>query len=226
MKLSRALLGPALISEVVVASIAPGTLMGGGHWGGRIQIGANQYDLIVSPHALAGFYTEYDWNVNANQPYTYWDFDIEFNASINDGYGIMQEAKLVGVGNYGALSIFSNITLNGFSDWYAPSLHEMEILYRNLKPTTAANNTAFGTNSSAVPPSSNYDVSVPAQTSYVPFRSGNVSQFLEEVHFTATRGLSGNKQTYATFSFIDGSIGEAPTNEARPTRAIRRQLVV
>lgn len=226
MRLGKILMSSMMpVAEVEVPSIAPGTLMGGGHFGGRIQVGSLQYDLIVSPHPFGGFYEDVSYSIEAREPYTYWDFDLEFNASLNDGWAIKLgcEATIGDAGGPGA--IFAGITLNGFSDWYVGSLHEMMIIYRNLKPGTTANNTAWGAISSAVPPTPANTASVPPQTTYVPFRTGNASALREDVYCTYSRALSGDKQKYATVSFIDGTVGEMATTDSTWARAIRRQLV-
>lgn len=224
--LSRALLGISSITEVVVPSITPGTKMVGGYWGGRIQIGASQYDLIISPNPMSGDFPDMSWSIEAREPYTYWDFDIEFNSSQNDGWSIMESAKAAGVSSYATLSVFAGITSSGYTDWYLGSLQEMEIIYRNLKPGSTANVTTAGTNPSAVPPTTNYTTSLPAQTTVTSFRAANVNAFREEVYMTCSRGASGDKQRYATISFVDGSVSEAANSDSNWSRAIRRQLVV
>lgn len=71
---------------------------------------------------------------------------------------------------------------DGGSQWYLPALDELELIYRNLKPTTTANVTATrttifppesdltGQNISSDPAGAEYTTAVPAQTATVAFR--------------------------------------------------------
>jgi len=210
---SKSLMGitPA---DVAVPGTAPGTPMGGGFYGGRIKIGANTYDLIVSSRAEGDFS---DWF------YTYWDFDVEFNTSLNDGMSI-QQAAAPELYAYMIFSQLSSVSWGGFTDWYLGSKEEMEVIYRNLKPGTANNVTNSGVNNSTIPVTGNYSTTSPAQTSAVDFRTGGSQAFYEQPYYTSSRGPSG-KLYCQTKSFVNGADGEIFVTDRTYTRAIRRILV-
>jgi hypothetical protein len=97
------------------------------------------------------------------------------------------------------------VTAGSFTDWYMPAKNELEICYRNLKPTTTANNTNSGTNANAVPSTGGYSGGSPAQTSATLFQTGNSESFAganywSSTEFNASRAwnqyfLNGNQRT-------------------------------
>ena len=62
--------------------------------------------------------------------------------------------------------------INSFNDWYIPARDELEIIYRNLKPTNDTNLASFrdGENPSSIPPGYPYTTSTPAQTEVKAFQ--------------------------------------------------------
>jgi hypothetical protein len=42
-------------------------------------------------------------------------------------------------------------SIGGFTDWYLPARYELDIAYFNLKPSTQANDTSWGSNVYSVP---------------------------------------------------------------------------
>lgn len=194
---------------------AIGSVMGGGYYGGRITIGASAYDLIVAPKETGNFS---DWYV------TYWDFDVEGNASLNDGWTIYQNA-IPELYAYMAQGQLAALTIGGFSDWYLGSKEEMEIIYRNLKPDTTLNVTTSGVNNSSAPTTTNYTTTLPAQTSVALFKTGGGQAFDAVTYLTATRGPTGKMYSLLK-SFSTGADVESANSERHSVRAIRRVLVV
>jgi hypothetical protein len=88
------------------------------------------------------------------------------------------------------------LSIGGFTDWYLPSRFEMDIAYFNLKPSTAVNDTGWGTNIYSVPrrPRNNSRNS-PIQTNLTAFNSAAQQAFLAEGHWSSTEGN-------ATFSWL------------------------
>jgi hypothetical protein len=86
-------------------------------------------------------------------------------------------------------SFFCNaLTIGGFSDWYSPAINELEVCYYNLKPGTATNNTASGTNTNAVPSrGSNYTAGNPVQTSATAFKFGGAEAYIQDYYWCSTQ---------------------------------------
>ena len=92
------------------------------------------------------------------------------------------------------------LNIGGRTDWYIPALDELELCWRNLKPTTTANyvtadrpaaasfsyanngsygDTAntHGLNNNSAPPGATYTTSVPGQTAAAAFRTGGAEAY-------------------------------------------------
>lgn len=92
-----------------------------------------------------------------------------------------------GAANYPAADFCDGLTIGGYSDWYLPALHELSILYFNLKPGTGTNNTSSGVNPYSVPRRyTNYTNSFPGQTSATDFQSGNTEALATTNGYTWT----------------------------------------
>lgn len=211
MNLGRALLAswPAEIPSRPI-----GQFYGGGYYAGSIKIGASTYELIVAPKAAG------------EGSFKMTDTDMEFsgNTSINDGWATRANIITAGSYNFTAENIAMAQTINTYNDWYLASKEELEIIYRNLKPSTVNNVTTSGTNTSSIPTTSNYTTTNPAQTSVALFRSGGSEQLIEGVYFSATQGPSGLRYWH-TKSFITGADSEDLGVNPHNLRLIRRILV-
>ena len=94
---------------------------------------------------------------------------------------------------------------DGGSKWYLPALDELELCYRNFKPTTENNATGtrgggnsfppvawnIGANKASDPPGAAYTTTVPGQTSITSFRANNAQAFITSLfevfgYWTAT----------------------------------------
>ena len=115
--------------------------------------------------------------------------------------------------------------ISGFNDWYIPAYHELEILYRYLKPTADANETEFGSNPDAVPPTGNYTANNPPQTLDPLFREGGDQAYSSVQYWCATQQVDAGREAYAyRLYFNNGRLdGTSKTGERR-ARAIRRFL--
>lgn len=191
-----------------------GQFYGGGYYAGSIKVGANTYELIVAPKAAG----------EGSFPMTASDMEFSGNTSLNDGWATRANIITAGSYNFTAENIAMGQTINTFSDWYLGAKEEMEIIYRNLKPSTVNNVTTSGTNTSSVPTTSNYTTTNPAQTSVALFRSGGSEQLIEGIYFSATQGPSGPRYWH-TKSFVTGADSEALGNTSNNLRLIRRVLV-
>ena len=103
----------------------------GGYYAGKIYNpdDLKTYAIIVSPKA-SGQSTSKIW-ATSYQP-------IGTTGSLYDGW---KNTNQNNNSTYPAFQWARSLIINGFSDWYVPSMLELEICYRNLKPTTASNYT-------------------------------------------------------------------------------------
>jgi hypothetical protein len=153
-----------------------GAAFEGGFYAGRFRIGNDEFALIVAPKAegeTTGKWGEYDQDV----PGACSCFDGRANsaAMIEAGSDLARWAL--------------GLNINGFDDWYLPSRDELEILYRNLKPTSDENYCSFrdGDNASSVPAGYPYSKSSPPQTAAEAFRTGGAEAFEPKWHWASTQ---------------------------------------
>lgn len=193
----------------------PGGPFGGGYYAGRINVGGQIYAIVVAPKALGGEAPgALAWKTSSST--------TAGTTSVNDGVANTNAMATAGIANHPAGQFCRSLNIGGYSDWYLPSKDELEILYRNFKPTTQANNTSFGANSSSIPPGSNYTSGNPARTSITVFRAGGAEAFNESYYWSSTeydssyawgQGFSGGYQ------YSNGK------SDAYYVRAIRRVAV-
>ncbi len=195
--------------------LAIGDFTEGGYFGGYISQNANgvaTHGLIVAP-AASGYNSQntLKWKNSSDSTYgTQSSYD-----------GAANTASMASDGQHPAASYCNGLTINGYSDWYLPARFELEIIYRNLKPTTGSNSTSKGSNSYAVPATSNYSSNNPGQTAVALFQSGGSEAFNTGFHWLSTEedSLRG-----ATLSFSNGNQQDDFKNSAQGNlvRAIRK----
>ena len=174
--------------------LLPGDPFGGGFYAGNIVQGGTTYRLVISPKAsgqsgLLQFKTS-----NTAAPTA--------TRTLNNGPAA--SASMTG-STYPAANFCNNLTINGFSDWYLPARDELELCYRNLKPTVENNwtqdrpfssivypegNDVFsdtaGRNRNSSPAGAAYTVNNPQRTVVTAFRSTG-DEFLENGgHWTSS----------------------------------------
>lgn len=131
-----------------------------------------------------------------------------------------------------AAEFCTGLSIGGYTDWYLPSLNELEIAYYNLKPTTASNSTigiATISNYNALPERCNpsggsctyqYTTTVPGQTSVAAFQSGGAEAFAAGSYWTSTQATS----LTAAWSIEFGTGGQGTTSKTNSynVRAFRK----
>lgn len=162
------------INQVNIPAI--GTAFEGGFYAGRLQIDGRQYALIVAPKAegeTTGKWGEYGQEVPGARSY-------------NDG-----RANTLAMAEAGsALAQWAlGLSIAGHDDWHLPSRDELEILYRNLKPTDAENYCSFrdGDNASSLPAGYPYTEESPTQTPAEVFQAGQPEAFEPRWHWASTQ---------------------------------------
>lgn len=154
-----------------------GTSMGGGFYAGRIRIGEQVFALIVAPKA-EGEHKVTPWNKSTKS--------VEGALSYFDG---MANTKAMAEAGSKIAQWALDLRIGGHDDWYLPSHDELEVIYRNLKPTTEKNELwgCSGINSSAVPPTYPYTSDAPAQTLAEAFQAGGEQAFDEIGYWSSTQ---------------------------------------
>jgi hypothetical protein len=164
-----------------------GEAFGGGYFAGYISHTADgnpTHALIVAPRATGatgGGYaltTDLAWKTTNNTTAgTTSDFD-----------GAANTAAMVtaGIADHPAANFCKNLSIGGFTDWYLPARYELDIAYFNLKPSTAANSTSWGSNIYSVPARSlNYTATYPTQTAVTEFNT-STEAFVADGHWSST----------------------------------------
>jgi hypothetical protein len=163
-------------NATITASLpAIGTPFECGFFAGLFHLNGDTYALIVSPRAQ-GELEEAAWGPRG--------LDISAR-SYNDGLANTQ--AMAKAGSDLARWMIA-LEIGGFTDWYLPSRDELEILYRNLKPTTSSNYTwRAGDNPSSVPPGYPYTKEVPAQTAAADFLDDSDEALSPEWYWSSTQ---------------------------------------
>lgn len=179
-----------------------GTAMGDGYYAGRIRQDDGQiYALIVAPKA-DGEHAPAIW-IPGNRA-------TPCAKSYNDG---LANTRAMAEAGSDLAKWALDLRIGGHDDWYLPSQDELEIIYRNLKPTPEENScyARSGINLSAVPPTRPYTPEMPEQTLAEAFKAGGDQAFAAEWYWTSTQRASYSDyawhQTFShgnqIFNFID-----------------------
>lgn len=160
-------------STSTISAPAIGTAIGGGYYGGQISTTANgvaTHYLIVAPRSSG--YTAVTFS--SAEPY-----NSQYQSlSLIDGPGNTAAQLADTSETYYAASFCNNLTIGGYTDWYFPAIDEMQVLFVNLKPSSATNATNSGINDHSVPKrTTNYTSNSPSQTSVAIFQTGGTQAF-------------------------------------------------
>jgi hypothetical protein len=205
-----------------------GGAFGGGFFAGLISHTANgvaTHALVVAPRATGATGTGYtlttmqQWSTTGIIPAGTSTFNGRANTDIFIGQGIS---------NYPAAQFCTTLSIGGYTDWYLPARHELDIAYFNLKPTADGNYTSAntglpeGVNPYSVPARpSEWSSGNPPRTSVAAFQSGGTEAFTDQFHWTSNQ--RGDNQLVSTIDFRGGyaSTGNAYFSNLS-VRAFRR----
>lgn len=189
-----------------------GTALAGGFYAGRIrQDDGRIYALFVAPkaegeHAPAIWIPDYQAVPGAQ--------------SYNDGLANTQAMAAAG----SQLAQWAlGLSIGGCNDWYLPSQDELEIIYRNLKPTEDENSGWYrsGMNPSAVEPTRPYLPTAPLQTPASLFQAGAAEAFEADWYWTSTQHAANSDCAWYQH-FDDGNQDDYCTSLKLRARAVRR----
>jgi hypothetical protein len=176
------------------APLQIGALYGGGYYGGSIAIDGKTYAVIVAPEAEGQKILAWknDWSATPG------------TLSVNDGF---TNSEAMNNAEHPAAHFCRSLKIGGFDDWYLPSRDELELLYRNLKPTTDENyvyanrakwwgmkageyngvdESGNGHNASSVPAGDVYTEQTPRQTTAADLQDGAPEAFDDRWYWSST----------------------------------------
>lgn len=168
-----------------------GRPFGGGFFGGTINVNGKRKGIIVSPKAHGEFHRsillpEYKLVEGALNPA---DCVANTHALSDAGSDIAQRVLA--------------LDINGHKDWLIPSRDVLEVIYRNLKPTTRKNwaGGRDGDNPNSVPPNLRYTPECPVQTTVEAFKEGGTEAFEEAWYWTSTVCANGTSAFVQYFAY-------------------------
>jgi hypothetical protein len=191
-----------------------GAPMEGGFFAGKIRVYDKNYALIVSPKA-EGDHEDIMWNK---------DYNNVDNAKSYEN-GLANTLAMADAGSELAKWAI-DLRIGGFDDWYIPSQDELEIIYRNLKPTTDKNYcwARSGINLSAIEPTRPYSPDSPIQTTVPLFQQGGEQALEPTWYWSSTQHVSDSD--YAWYQFFSYGNQDDDTKDCNfRARAVRRSPI-
>lgn len=197
--------------QTVVPPAGPyGISFQGGYYGGVMKdnsgtLASDTYYLIVADKAYERFLTRYsgagDASAGGVDGANGW-----INTTPEAAGGVSYEAAAFA----DALDINNtDSSINGgqnFTDWYLPSQDELEVIYRNLKPSSDANDITQGNNLNSVPSyNATYTQGNPGQTSSGVFQAGGSQAFNVDTPDEKVLNGTFNSGTSANWSPFSGA---------------------
>ena len=190
---------------------AIGTAMEGGFFAGHYLLNDQPTGLIVSPKAIGQHPKAIAWNKSEKSvvgALSYVDGMANTQAMAEAGSKLAQWMR--------------GLRIDGFDDWYLPAQDELEILYRNLKPSAVENwcYARSGINLSTLPPTRPYTPGHPVQTLLEAFREGGQEAFDLEAYWSSTQHAAST--SYAWYqNFSHGRQDITRKSVALRARAVR-----
>lgn len=184
----------------------------GGFFAGRFLLGGNAFALIVAPK-FEGEFANVAWHPSR--------IDVPAALSFNDG--LANTIAMAEAGSELAKRIRA-LKIGGHDDWYLPSRDELEILYRNLKPTSEENWCYRGDNPSSIPPGYPYSRTAPGMTPATPFRHGGAEAFEADWHWSSTQFAGYSYCAWYQY-FTDGDAYIDSKDSQGRARAVRRVII-
>lgn len=188
-----------------------GTSMGGGFYAGRIRINGQLFALIVAPKAEG-----------QRKPGPWIDGHKEVPAALSYNDGMANTNAMAEAGSELA-KWARGLRIADCDDWYLPSFDELEVIYRNLKPTTRENDcyARSGINLNAAEPTAPYTPGFPLQTAAELFQEAAPEAFDPNLYWSSTQHVSASGCAWGQY-FDDGYQDCSLTGTRDRARAVRR----
>jgi hypothetical protein len=189
---------------------AIGEPLDGGFFAGLIRSAGQIVALIVAPKAegeTTGEWGKYE-SISAT---SYDDGAANTDAMAAAGSPIAKQVK--------------SLVIAGRADWYIPAQDELEVIYRNLKPTAETNTirARSGINLSAIEPTRPYTPELPAQTTAPAFATGGAEAFEDAWYWSSTQYSANNAWDQ---DFSSGTQNYNDKGYVGRVRAVRRLSVI
>ena len=200
------------LNPVTIPTV-PGQAFEGGLYVGRILVAGAVHGLIVAPKA-EGEHAPIAWHKKRTK--------VPGAMSFFDGRG--NTMAMADAGSEAAKWAL-DLRIGGFDDWYLPSRDELELCYRNLKPTAQENWCYRGDNPSSVPVGYSYLPEVPAQTEALQFKAGGEEAFEDAWYWSSTQ-YAGTRFNAWNQGFSTGDQNSYGKDYEGRCRAVRRFLII
>jgi hypothetical protein len=207
---------------------AIGAEYGGGFYAGNIIQDGTEYYIIVAPKS-SGQNSSKQWKTsNSAAPAA--------TQTLNNGPAA---SASMDSSTYPAAQFCEGLTIGEYTDWYFPARDELELCYRNLKPTTSSNSTGnrakssisypenndlsadtIGINRNSSPAGGAYTSGTPSQTSATDFQTGGAEAF-DAGDYSCSTEYSSTGYWEQDFS-NGGQNGPMSKTRAVRVRAVRR----
>lgn len=188
---------------------AIGQQIEGGYFAGVVRVNGQRFGVVVAPKSseLKGTWGKYGEKIDARH--------------VGDGAANTQAMREAGSG---IATKVAALDINGHQDWYIPSRDELELIYRNLKPTADENYASFrdGENPSSDPIGEMYTEEAPQQTTVAEFQEDGAQAMEAEWYWSSTQ-ISANHAFAQDFS--NGGQVDYDKDCTLRVRAVRRFLI-
>jgi hypothetical protein len=170
-----------------ISSLPPiGSLHEGGHYAGLYRHGGNHHALIVS-RIEGEFYDE--WSENSK----------EIKGCDSNIDGMANTKAMAAAGSQLAMNVLA-LDLGGFTDWYIPANKQLEMCYRQFKPTNQENYSGHGLNEDSYSAGREYTKTNPTQTKIIDFMKGMSPDAFKENWYWSSTQRSAHYAFYQYFN--------------------------
>jgi hypothetical protein len=186
---------------------ALGAAFQGGFYVGQINDGEQTYALIMAGAAgeLSG-----RWNASA----------AVVDGATSHTNGLANTEAMAAAGSKLARRVRA-LDIGGFTDWYIPAKDELELCYRNAKPSTTGNWNGEGENENSVPPGAAYNDTYPAQTTVTALQEDESDALIPAWYWSSTQHASYSDRAWGQYFGNGGQVND-PKSYAGRARAVRR----